>query len=469
VKIIIHQRKYLSQSEIQQKSATEAVKVYFKPTVLAILFLGFSSGVPYGVLTGALSYWVSKIDLSPSEISLLVAAGFPYTIKFLWSPIIDQVKLPILHKLLGQRRSWLILSQVFLAGSIMWLGFTSPLDNYSETYMVAFFIALFGATQDIVIDGFRIEVLEDDEQAAGAALYIYGYRIAGIVFSIGVIYFYTLFKIDWSLLFIIGSSTMIVGVLAALFISEPKHKATEEKLKIQKTLEKILKEKEVVEGRFKEYTAWIYMTVIAPFQEFLTRRGWFVFLIFALFYKLGDSMAVSLQTKYFLSLGFDDLVIANSGKLVGFWALLVGLAVGGALMNRVGLYKALLICAILQLVSNLSFSALYVIGTDPYFLAFTMGFENFATGMGATVLVAYLSLLCNRSFTITQFALLSAITQFTTKILSSPSGYIVEATGWFWFFIITAVLAVPGVLLLFWIKSIENFDKKRSDLADNEA
>ncbi len=458
----------MSKTELQEKDVSDSLLVYLKPRVLAILFLGFSSGVPYGVLTGALSYWVSKIDLTPSEISLLVAAGFPYTIKFLWSPIIDQVKLPILYKLFGQRRSWLLLSQALLVVSIIWLGFTSPTQDYTETYIAAFIIALFGATQDIVIDGFRIEVLEDDEQAAGAALYIYGYRIAGIIFSIGVIYIYNLMDIDWSLLFIIGSSTMLVGMLAALFISEPKHNATEEKIKIQQALDEIMQKQDLKEGKFKEYLAWIYMSVIAPFQEFLTRRGWFVFLLFALFYKLGDSMALSLQTKYFLSLGFDDLVIANSGKAVGFWALLAGLAVGGALMNKVGLWKALLICALLQLISNLSFSALYVIGTNAYFLAFTMGFENFSTGMGATVLVAYLSLLCNRSFTVTQFALLSALTQFTVKILSSPSGYIVEYIDWFWFFIVTAVLAVPGVLLLFWIKTIENFDKAQSDLAHDE-
>ncbi|MEZ5757383.1 MAG: MFS transporter [Emcibacteraceae bacterium] len=458
----------MAKSENQEKEISDSLLVYLKPRVLAILFLGFSSGVPYGVLTGALSYWVSKIDLSPSEISLLVAAGFPYTIKFLWSPIIDQVKLPVLNKLFGQRRSWLLLSQILLAFSIVWLGFTSPTQDYSETYMVAFLIALFGATQDIVIDGFRIEVLEDDEQAAGAALYIYGYRIAGIIFSIGVIYIYNLFEIDWAYLFMIGSLLMAIGILATLFIKEPQHKATEEKLKIQLELDKIMREKNILEGKFKEYFAWIYMSVIAPFQEFLTRRGWYVFLLFALFYKLGDSMALSLQTKYFLSLGFDDLVIANSGKAVGFWALLAGLAVGGALMNKVGLWKALLICAVLQLVSNLSFSALYIIGTNAWFLAFTMGFENFSTGMGATVLVAYLSLLCNRSFTVTQFALLSAITQFTTRILSSPSGYIVEYTDWFWFFIVTAILAVPGVLLLFWIKNIEDIDRKHSDLSHNE-
>lgn len=450
----------MSTSSPEEKSTLEAVKVYFKPTVFAILFLGFSSGVPYGVLTGALSYWVSKIDLSPSEISLLLAAGFPYTIKFLWSPIIDQVKLPFLNKLLGQRRSWLILSQVFLAGSIIWLGFTNPLENYSQTYMVAFLIALFGATQDIVIDGFRIEILKDDEQAAGAALYIYGYRIAGIIFSIGVIYVYTLYEIDWSLLFILGSSTMLVGMIAVLFIREPEHKTTEEKKEIEAEINELLEKRAEAGKESKEYFAWVYMTVIAPFREFMSRGGWFVFILFAIFYKIGDSMAVSLQTRYFLSLGFDDLVIANSGKLVGFWALLIGLAVGGWLMNKFGLWKALMICAILQLTSNLSFSALYVIGTNPYFLAFTMGFENFATGMGATVLVAYLSLLCNRSFTITQFALLSALTQFTTKILSSPSGYIVEGVGWFWFFIITAVIAVPGILLLFWIKKIENPDEK---------
>ncbi len=452
-----------------KNDASKALLVYLKPRVLAILFLGFSSGVPYGVLTGALSYWVSKIDLSPSEISLLAAAGFPYTIKFLWSPLVDQLKIPILYKMFGQRRSWLILSQLMLAASIAWLGFTSPIDNYSQTYMVAFLIALFGATQDIVIDGFRIEILEDDEQAAGAALYIYGYRVAGIIFSIGVIYIYTLLEIDWSLLFILGSLTMLVGMVTAIMMREPAHKITEEKLKIQKELETVLKEKNITEGKFKEYSAWFYMTVVAPFQEFLTRRGWYVFLLFAVFYKLGDSLAISLQTKYFLSLGFDDIVIANSGKLVGFWALLLGFAVGGALMSRVGLWKALLICAILQLASNLSFSALYVIGTNAYFLAFTMGFENFATGMGATVLVAYLSLLCNRSFTVTQFALLSALNQFTVKILSSPSGFIVEYTDWFWFFIITAILAVPGILLLFWIRKLEEFDKKPSHFADNQA
>ncbi len=145
----------MSDSQVPEKDFSDSLMVYLKPRVLAILFLGFSSGVPYGVLTGALSYWVSKIDLSPSEISLLAAAGFPYTIKFLWSPLVDQVKLPILCNLFGQRRSWLILSQILIAGSIAWLGFTSPIENYSQTYLAAFFIALFGATQDIVIDGFQ--------------------------------------------------------------------------------------------------------------------------------------------------------------------------------------------------------------------------------------------------------------------------------------------------------------------------
>jgi len=457
----------LSETEIQEKSGLEAIKVYFKPTVFAILFLGFSSGVPYGVLTGALSYWVSKIELSPSEISLLLAAGFPYTIKFLWSPIIDQAKLPILNKLLGRRRSWLILSQTFLAGSIIWLGFTDPLENYSQTYIAAFLIALFGATQDIVIDGFRIEILKDDEQAAGAALYIYGYRIAGIIFSIGVIYVYSLYEIDWSLLFIMGSAMMLVGMIAVLFIKEPDHQETEEKKKLRSEINEFLDERAEAGKESKEYFAWIYMTVVAPFREFLTRKGWLIFILFAIFYKIGDSMAVSLQTRYFLSLGFDDLVIANSGKLVGFWALLIGLAVGGWLMNKFGLWKALMICALLQLLSNFSFSALYLIGTNAYFLAFTMGFEQFATGMGATVLVAYLSLLCNRSFTVTQYALLSALTQFTVKILSSPSGYIVESVGWFWFFIITAVIAIPGILLLLWIRKIDNPDQKHSNLANN--
>ena len=458
----------MSNSEIQKKSTLEAVLVYLQPKIIAILFLGFSSGIPYGITTGTLVYWVSKIELSTGEIGLLISAGLPYTIKFLWAPFVDQARIPVLYKLLGQRRSWLILTQCLMIPAIFYLGQTSPLENFQQTYIAALIISFIGATQDIVIDGLRIESLEDDEQAAGSANYIYGYRIAAIVFSVGSMYLFSYFGVDWTVIFFCGAMLVLVGVVTTLLMSEPTHRETEEKLLLKKEVESFLTRNPDISDRFANSVSWIYMAVIAPFKEFMTRRGWYVFLLFALFYKLGDSMAVALQTKFFLSIGFDDLVIANAGKLVGFWALLIGLAIGGVLMARVGLWYALLVCAFLQMASNLMFSMLYLVGPKAYFLALSMGFEMFATGMGATVFVAYLSLLCNRSFTITQFALLGALTQVTVKLLSSPSGYIVEVTGWFWFFIITTIVAIPGILLLFWIKSIEDLDKAQLDLANNE-
>jgi MFS transporter, PAT family, beta-lactamase induction signal transducer AmpG len=458
----------LSQSLKQDKTFIDAILVYFQPKLIAILFLGFSSGVPYGILTGTLSYWVSKINISTAEIGLLVSAGVPYTLKFLWSPFVDQAKIPILYKVFGQRRSWLILCQCLLIPAIVYLGQTSPDVNYMQTYFAALVIAVIGATQDIVIDGLRIESLENEEQAAGAANYIYGYRIAGIIYTIGAIYLYAAFGVDWPILFLIGGLMIGAGIVAVLYMKEPVQKITPEKLKLEKELQEYLIKNPHISETMARVSSWLYMAVVAPFKEFSSRRGWYVFLLFAVFYKLGDSLAISLQTKFFLTIGFDDLVIANAGKLVGFWALLIGLAVGGALMVRVGLWYALLICAVLQLLSNLVFSALYVIGDNAIFLAFTMGFENFATGMGATVLVAYLSLLCNRSFTVTQYALLAALHQFTVKILSSPSGYIVEITGWFWFFIFTAIIALPGILLLFWIRYFDKMDDKISNLASNE-
>ncbi len=458
----------MSQSLKQDKTFIDAILVYFQPKLIAILFLGFSSGVPYGILTGTLSYWVSKINISTAEIGLLVSAGVPYTLKFLWSPFVDQAKIPILYKVFGQRRSWLILCQCLLIPAIVYLGQTSPDVNYMQTYFAALVIAVIGATQDIVIDGLRIESLENEEQAAGAANYIYGYRIAGIIYTIGAIYLYAAFGVDWPILFLIGGLMIGAGIVAVLYMKEPVQKITPEKLKLEKELQEYLIKNPHISETMARVSSWLYMAVVAPFKEFSSRRGWYVFLLFAVFYKLGDSLAISLQTKFFLTIGFDDLVIANAGKLVGFWALLIGLAVGGALMVRVGLWYALLICAVLQLLSNLVFSALYVIGDNAIFLAFTMGFENFATGMGATVLVAYLSLLCNRSFTVTQYALLAALHQFTVKILSSPSGYIVEITGWFWFFIFTAIIALPGILLLFWIRYFDKMDDKISNLASNE-
>jgi PAT family beta-lactamase induction signal transducer AmpG len=427
----------------------QAVAVYGQRRILAILFLGFSSGLPLALTGQTLSAWLKEDGVSLTAIGLFAAIGTPYALKFLWAPAMDRLPIGWLTRRFGRRRGWLLLTQAVLILATLALAQTDPVQALGTTAVIALIVAFASASQDIVIDAYRVEILDDDQLAAGAAVYVYGYRIAMLVSSAGALALAEF--VGWSMTYTIMAGFLVVGVVTVLLNPEPKAVITAD-----------------FKDRLARATAWaearpnlpkslstaasFFQTGVAgPFAEFMKRPGWVPILLFVMFYKLGDSLAGVMTIPFLLDIGFNKLEIAAAAKLVGFWTGLIGLGVGGWLMMATGLVRSLWICGILQLVSNFMFAVQAMVGTDIALLAVTIGLENLASGMGTAVFVAYLSSLCNLSYTATQYALVSSFMAVARTWFSASSGYFAVQFGWFDFFVFTAVAALPGLALLWWL------------------
>lgn len=408
--------------------------VFFKRRFLVILALGFASGLPLALSASTLFVWLREAGVDLAAIGLFAALGTPYTLKFLWSPLVDHLRLPILTRAFGRRRGWMLLSQALLVLSIFALGQSEPAVNAFATALAAFLVAFFSATQDIVIDAFRIETFEKREQAAAAAVQVYGYRVGMLASGAGALYIAS--GQSWGVTYAAMAALVLIGSLAAVFAKEPQAPAA-------------------VPEKPKEARDWVKRAVIDPFADFMTRKGWAVVLLFIVLYKFGDALAGVMTNPFLIDLGFTKIEIANIAKLFGFAATLFGLGAGGVLMARAGLFKSLLLCGILQLLSNLMFVAQALAGHNLELLAATIAFENFAGGMGTAVFVAYLSLLCNVRYTATQYALFSSLFAFSRTWLSASSGFLADVFGWAAFFAATTLAAVPALLLLLWLKRID--------------
>jgi PAT family beta-lactamase induction signal transducer AmpG len=332
----------------------------------------------------------------------------------------------------------MVLTQACLILSILGLGSTDPNTNITMTALFAFLIAFSSASQDIVIDAYRVEISDEKSMAAGAAAIVFGYRIGMLVSGAGALYLAS--SVDWQITFSVMACLVLVGTLTILLAGEPETRVSEPKA-----------DTVAPTSRFNAYALWVKEAVIDPFAEFLQRPGWLPILLFVAFYKFGDSLAGVMSTPFFYDLGFTKIDIANVSKIYGTAATFIGLALGGWLMAATGLYKTLWICGFLQLGSNLMFAAQAVAGNDISVLAVTVGFENLAGGMGTAAFVAYLSSLCNISFTATQYALLSSFMATARIWFSSPGGWLAENLGWVEFFLLTTLAAVPGLMLLWWL------------------
>lgn len=372
----------------------EAIAIYRDSRVLAILFLGFSSGIPLALTGTTLSLWLREEGISLTSIGLFANVATPYALKFLWAPLIDKMPLPIVGRLLGRRRSWMILTQICLILSIIGLGSTNPATNIELTALFAFLVAFSSASQDIVIDAYRVEICDEKSLAAGAAAIVFGYRIGMLVSGAGALYLATSYS--WGLTYAVMGGFIVVGMLTILLSKEPENSRSTAPSTTQDS------------SRLQSYLNWVYEAVIKPFTEFMTRPGWIPVLLFVMFYKFGDSLAGVMSTPFFYDLGFTKIDIANVSKVYGTAATFIGLALGGWLMAATGMYKTLWICGLLQLGSNLMFAVQALAGNDIYVLSMTVGIENLAGGMGTAAFVAYLSSLCNISYTATQYALLSS-------------------------------------------------------------
>lgn len=418
-----------------------AVAVYAEPRVLAILFLGFTAGLPLALTGQTLSVWLKEEGLSLAAIGAFALVGLPYVLKFLWAPVVDAVRVPVLGRLLGRRRGWLVTTQLLLMAAIVALGRHNPVADPWLTAMLAFTVAVCSATQDIVIDAFRIESLEERDYAAGMANYIAGYRVAMLISSFGVFELADYFQrsgalgpAGWSRAYYAMAGLVLIGVVTALLSREPAAGGGEEPT--DATLAR----------RFAG-------AVLRPFADFIRRRGWLAILLFVMLFKFGDAFAGIMTAPFVLDLGFDKTDYGRVVKLFGFVATLTGGFLGGYVHRLTeGRPVSLWSAGLLQMVSNLMFVWLAVAGRDYGVLVLTIAVENLTGGYATVIFVAYLSGLCrNRDYTATQYALLSALSAVGRTVLSASSGAFAEAMGWPSFFLLTTVAAVPGLVLLWWL------------------
>jgi PAT family beta-lactamase induction signal transducer AmpG len=412
--------------------ASSALTLYFQPRLIIVFFMGFASGLPLALSSATLFFWLAEAGVALAAIGLFALVGVPYNFKFLWAPFIDRVPVPVLTRLVGRRRSWMLLIQVGLMIAIAVLGFSRPETTPLLTAGCALAVAFFSASQDIVIDAYRIEILDTDEQGAGAAMTQAGYRLGAIAAGAGALFLAD--QIDWSLVYLVMALLVVVGMAAAILAPDPERRNPD-----------------LVEAR----TAPGFRSmIIDPFVEFFQRNGpgtAVTILAFILLYKLGDAYAGVMAYPFYYEMGFTKSEVATVSKIFGVIATVVGVFIGGLIVKRYGIMRSLFGCGLLQMLSNLMYAAQSLAGHDVQFLYFTIGIENLSGGMGSSAFVAYLSVLCNTRYTGTQFALFTSFMAFGRTLLSASSGWVVELTGWFDFFVISTIVALPGLILLVWM------------------
>ena len=426
---------------------------YLRPRPLAALLLGISSGFPLALLLGTMTFWLTKVGIDKKTIGFAVGLTTPYTLKFLWAPFIDRLRLPILTGLFGQRRAWLFFVQALLFGSVWMLGASDPANSIGAFAFWAIMTSFLGATQDIVIDAYRIEILSDDELPYGTANNQFGYRLGALAAGVGTIAMASPegFNLGWERAYGLTALCIIPGIIAALWVGRGLH-------------DKVLA-REPAMGAGK----WLETTIVGPFREFLRRRGAVLILLFVLIYKLGDAMGQIMLNPMIVELGFSDTEFLVINKGVGFWGLIAGTALAAPFMAWLGMGRALFVSGLLMMLSNAMFAILAWQGHSNTWLTIAVTTEQVTSGMGLTVFVTYLSGLSNLAYTATQFALLSSFAAVGRTWLSAPAGIAAEEFGWVGFWLMTMVVAIPGMLLL-WLLWRRGFvvESVRQPKSENE-
>ena len=418
---------------------------YAKLNIISFVLLGFCAGLPLPLIGATMSAHLMEAGINYTSIGLFALAGTPYALKFIWSPLVDTLKIPIFYKYLGKRKSWVFLMLITLFLIFLLISQIDPASSLFLLALLVFFAAFFSATQDIALDAYRIELHQEKDLAAGIATYVFGYRIALIVSGAGALYLAEFFS--WKIAFIVMSFCFLLGPLILLIlpnIDEEKKNSNSKKFFVENFLN------------------WFQSAVIEPFTEFVKRPQWLWILLFIALYKLGDALAGNMTTPFLLDIGFSKIDIANIVKVFGLFATLIGLFLGGLIVSNKGIMFALLIGGVFQMLSNFMFAALAYMNLNTYLLMATISIENISGGLGTAAFLAYLSKLTNTKYTATQFALLTSFMALARTQLSAPSGWMVEGIGrnnllpfynleyldWLCFFILTAFLAIPALLIL---------------------
>jgi PAT family beta-lactamase induction signal transducer AmpG len=397
-------------------------QVLLNKRMLVCVFLGMASGMPLYVLVQLVPGWLRDQDVDLSTIGLFAILTLPYNWKFLWSPLIDRYSLPFL----GRRRGWIFLMQFFLLLSIAGFGTIDPAVNIRPVIWFVFVTAMFSATQDIVIDGYRRELLPDNELGLGNSIHVNAYRISSLV--PGSLAFILADQMPWSVVFMVVAAFMVIGMLSTIWMPEP-----DESIEAPTSLR---------------------AAIVEPFVEFFS-RGTFgsaiLILLFIMLYKLGDNMAVALQTPFFQDMGYSLFQIGTVAKFANLGASIAGAFVGGIVMLKISINRALWIFGAVQMTSILGYAWLSTIEANVYALFVTTSYEYFGVGLGSAAIAAFMAKHTSKQFSVTQLALLFSIVTVARTFATATTGFIIEAIGYTQFFLVCFLLAIPGMVLLVWV------------------
>lgn len=427
--------------------------IYRHPRVAAMLFLGFSAGLPFLLVFSTLSAWLAQAGIQRSTIGLLSWVGITYSIKFFWAPVVDRLRLPLLHAALGRRRSWMLIAQLGMGAGLAGLALQDPATQLGTMIGCALLVAFSSATQDIAIDAWRIEATELERQGAMSAAYQLGYRIALIVAGAGCLFLAA--EYGWRVAYLAMSGLALIGILTTLLVPEPETGVRKATPQAEARVLAWIEARPHWPVRLRHAGAWFVGAVVCPFMDFFQRNGLqlgVAILCFVGLFRLTDITMGSMANPFYLALGYTLKQVAAIAKFYGVILSIAGAFLGGIAVARYGSARALMVGGVLVIVSNLGFAALALHGEASVpGLALVISGDNLAAGFAGSAFIAYLSGLTNTAYTATQYALFSSIFTLPGKLIGGASGYVSEALGWPLFFVYTSVLGLPALALIIWL------------------
>lgn len=439
------------------QSLLAAFSVYRQPRVLVMIILGFSAGLPFSLISTTLSAWLADQQVSLAVIGFFSLVGVAFSLKVLWAPVVDSWAPPLFRKL-GKRRAWLLISQIGIAIGLLAMSQMNVHQDLALIAACAVFVAFCSATQDIVIDAYRIEAVVLEFQGAMAAAYVFGYRLALLAGGAGALYLAQ--YLDWQLAYQCLSSVMLLAILTTCFIDEPEHVQDQADQALEKNLETALHVHDAPRV-IERILLWFTDAVLGPFVEFFQRNGKRSIGILCLIgmYKLSDMAMGVMANPFYLDLGFSKKEIADITKLFGFVMTIVGTSLGGLLVVRFGVLKPLLLGAVISSTTNLLFAFLAQTEPSLSLLATVISADNLGGGIAAAAFIAYLSGLTHSAYTATQYALFSSLMTLPAKMIGSFSGLWVANYGYAVFFVYSALLGIPAIALVLWVMALSRQSK----------
>ncbi len=428
----------------------ESYSIFVKPRVIGMIFLGFAAGLPFLLVFSTLSAWLRDEGVTRTTIGFFSWVGITYSIKVFWAPIVDRLPIPWLTQKLGKRRSWMLCAQIVIATGLLGMATTDPKTELLVIAIYALIVAFGSATQDITIDAYRIEAMDNRYQGAMAATYVFGYKLALLVAGAGVLYMAQ--DLSWHYAYTIMAFLMTIGMITTLIIAEPEHRQNTSVEKLEKQLESTLGldgHNNLADGIGR----WFVDAVVSPFVEFFERNGRMALIILLLIatYKLSEITMGVMANPFYIDLGFTLKEIANITKIYGFIMSIIGAVLGGIFVVRYGIKKPLMVGAILIILTNLLFVWLAVTEKSIITLAIVISADNLSGGLATSAFIAYLSSLTNRAYTATQYALFSSLMTLPAKFMGGFSGIVVDAAGYAYFFLYAGLLGIPALLLIIYI------------------